>query len=762
MKSKKGFTLIEILAAITILALLTGIAVVSVTKIIDNAKENHYTTAEENIILAGQNYSQQNREVLPKSLGQKTKLPLSLLIEKKYIQEIMDYSNNVCDIDKSYVEIYKYSKNDYTYQVYLECPSYTSENRIKANTPSITASINIDAVKSTPKANITIIGNDKIMSYNYIIYRNNKEVKNTGNISVTDNKERLVLNLNLKDYTPGKIKMQITATNTYGNVKTITISEDVKDQKGPTCIIKEEDKTTSPKEWTKENRKIVVGCEDGDGSGCVKKEISKTFKTTTKDGIIVIEDKDGNKTNCNVSVYIDKTPPTCSVSGGNTTWINNSSSPKSRTITATCSDEDSGCATAPFSKTYSENINTKKAGAVDEQQGGIVYDKAGNSTVCSADQTVKIDLTNPTCTNSGDSTDWTRENRTIKYGCKDDESGCNTSYSGSSVIQSTTAKTKTIAAYTIKDKAGNTTNCSERTANVYVDKTGPTCTNSGDSTTWTKENRTISYGCDDSDSGCDPANSGSSTIITTTAKTKVIAKYKIKDAVGNETTCPARTANVYVDKTGPTCTNSGDSTTWTSGNRTIYYGCSDSYSGCNSNYSGSSKTFSSTTKTSTIESYKIKDAVGNETTCPARTANVYVDKTAPYVQSVSLADLKVTQWDSDGNEISGAYVKSTSCTSPETCTAVVCIKNKKGSFQVSGFSPTYADADSGYRTSYFESNIMYDKNDVPTGGGCLKTKGHNPCFYKWTYSIYDKVYNYTYYTITYKVGYIDQGDGSGC
>ena len=90
------------------------------------------------------------------------------------------------------------------------------------------------------------------------------------------------------------------------------------------------------------------------------------------------------------------------------------------------------------------------------------------------------------------------------------------------------------------------------------------------------------------------------------------------------------------------------------------------------------------------------------------------------------------------------------------------IKNKKGSFQVSGFEPTYKDSHSGYRTNYFESNIMYDKNNQPTGGGCLKTKGHNPCLYKWTYSIYDKVYNTTNYTITYTVGYIGLGDGSGC
>ena len=42
---KKGFTLIEILAAITILGILMGIAIVSVTKIIEDGKKEHYDTA---------------------------------------------------------------------------------------------------------------------------------------------------------------------------------------------------------------------------------------------------------------------------------------------------------------------------------------------------------------------------------------------------------------------------------------------------------------------------------------------------------------------------------------------------------------------------------------------------------------------------------------------------------------------------------------------------------------------------------------------
>lgn len=106
------------------------------------------------------------------------------------------------------------------------------------------------------------------------------------------------------------------------------------------------------------------------------------------------------------------------------------------------------------------------------------------------------------------------------------------------------------------------------------------------------------------------------------------------DAAGNVGTGGISTT---IDRTPPTCTNSGDSTTWTSGNRTIYYGCSDA-SGCNSSYSGGSKIFNTTTKTSSIPSYTIKDIYGNTTNCPARTANVYVDKSAPVISGIATSN----------------------------------------------------------------------------------------------------------------------------
>ena len=499
LKNKKGFTFVEILAAITILGILTGVAVVAVSNIIENGKKEHYETAEKNLSLAGQSYVQTNRAYLPKAIGQKTKIKLSTLVEKNYIQPIKDYSDNDCDMDASYVQVFKYSQNDYSYVPVLKCGvegnvyDGTKDSETTYD-PEITAEIVVDTEKSSAEAQVTIQGNDKLMAYSYIVYRGSKEVKNSGSVSVKGFKESVTFKIPLTDYTPGKLKVVIAATNIYGNDDTLTVTKTVADTKAPTCIIKLEDEITSAKEWKTGTRKITVGCDDADGSGCARETYSKTFRGTMKDGEIVIADEAGNPTICKVSVYIDNKEPSC--------------------------------------------------------------------------------------TNSGDSTTWIKNDRTLTYGCSDSHSGCNTSFSGGTKTFTATAKTDTVPAYTIKDIAGNVTNCAARTANVYIDKTAPTCTNSGGSTSWTASNKTITGTCSDSHSGC--AGNVTKTYSTTT-NTTTASPGSISDNVGNTTVCPSN-QTVKVDKTAPTTPTSGaigavSGSSTTGSIKTAAGGSSDAHSG---------------------------------------------------------------------------------------------------------------------------------------------------------------------------------------
>lgn len=133
---------------------------------------------------------------------------------------------------------------------------------------------------------------------------------------------------------------------------------------------------------------------------------------------------------------------------------------------------------------------------------------------------------------------------------------------------------------------------------------------------------------------------------------------------------------IYLDITAPTCTNSGDSTSWTSGSRTIYRGCSDGQSGCST--ATASTTYSSTTRTATIAAYTIHDNAGNATSCPSRTANGAV--------------CEITIKDNAGN--------STVCTSPKNRVDTIApICNYAGYTNSTILTVTCSDSNSGCKTS---------------------------------------------------------------
>ncbi len=240
---------------------------------------------------------------------------------------------------------------------------------------------------------------------------------------------------------------------------------------------------------------------------------------------------------------------------------------------------------------------------------GYIEDKAGNFTVCNT--TFKKDSTVPTCTSSGDNDTWKKSAVTVSWGCQDDTSKCVTTTSTKKFsTDGTYQKTWDAPAYDIYDKAGNHTACDSISRNIYFDKKAPECSNSGDSTTYTKNNRKIYYGCSDNSesgqSGCKTATKNVE--YSTTTVTDTIAAYTIKDVAGNSTNCPDRVANVYVDKTNPTCSTSKTSTGSTGG-VTVSISCSDDNSGCSS---------SNTTSESGVKAdknYTVSDGAGNTGTC---------------------------------------------------------------------------------------------------------------------------------------------------
>ncbi len=122
---KKGFTLIELLVAIVIIALLSGLGIISYRTVFSTAEEKYYNAIESNILLSGSDYFEDHRNELPTGSDYST-VSLVELIGNKYIEEVVDTEGNLC----SNGTVYAYRENSkIRYEVCLECGSYKSEGR---------------------------------------------------------------------------------------------------------------------------------------------------------------------------------------------------------------------------------------------------------------------------------------------------------------------------------------------------------------------------------------------------------------------------------------------------------------------------------------------------------------------------------------------------------------------------------------------------------------------------------------------------------
>ena len=277
-----------------------------------------------------------------------------------------------------------------------------------------------------------------------------------------------------------------------------------------------------------------------DGGATWQASASKTYTSNTSGIVIKVRDRLGNiYTHSGIDITkIDKIAPTCTSSGGNTTWTNGS-----RTLIGTCSDTGgSGC---------KENVSNliNKQGNWTNLSPGTVYDNAGNSTVCPANQTVRIDKTAPTCTSSGGSTAWTNNSRTLVGTCSDaGGSGCR---GNASWLINWQGNWTNLSPGTVYDNAGNSTVCPANQT-VRIDKTAPTCTSSGGSDAWTGDSRTLVGTC--SDTGGSGCKGNATWYINSKGSWTNLSPGTVYDNAGNSTACPGnQTVRIC---TNQTCTRS--------------------------------------------------------------------------------------------------------------------------------------------------------------------------------------------------------------
>jgi len=121
MKNQKGFTLVELLAVITILGILSLGTVGYVSNMIDKSKKEQIEQQEKSIIMAAESYFQANRSELPKALGEEKTIEIQKLIDSKYLKEKVQNGNGVDCTAHSTVTVKKESKTRYEYSVLLNC-----------------------------------------------------------------------------------------------------------------------------------------------------------------------------------------------------------------------------------------------------------------------------------------------------------------------------------------------------------------------------------------------------------------------------------------------------------------------------------------------------------------------------------------------------------------------------------------------------------------------------------------------------------------
>ena len=127
--NKKGFTMIELLAVITLLGILTIIAIPSVRTLIEKGKKNYYATQRNQVELAAKEYLKDNPKLLPGEIGGTTEVNLQDLIDHKYISRVKDQDKADCDTQATKVKVTRTAKRKYKYEVILNCPNYKDEEK---------------------------------------------------------------------------------------------------------------------------------------------------------------------------------------------------------------------------------------------------------------------------------------------------------------------------------------------------------------------------------------------------------------------------------------------------------------------------------------------------------------------------------------------------------------------------------------------------------------------------------------------------------
>ena len=500
-KGKKGFTLVELLAVIVVITLISSVGIITYLKTINNSKSKATLLAINNVKEAAYLYSKEGTDEIEwvnsydengKESGKYACVSVQQLINKGYFKDnFLDkeiYKNSKIN-KKTFIEVSMGTNND-NLKVVVNKNDDTEDkcigSAINGNLFHLKLGNDSKSYTDTIKLNVSKKDTNKVVkNYTVSIDGGVEEESTTGKVIFT----------NLKNSTSHEIKacMIDQYNNYYCDYFAISTKDFIKPEftidpagwrKEKTINIKYDDTNIWGKNgshyFTSEvngtiNNGTVYRCND-DYSVCSSNsdgivEFGKNYKLNGKEVSFTTTDNIENKVSKKLTAIItdptnnfgensgtvnkiDNIAPICNASSSNSSWTN-----QAVTISSTCDDGNgSGC---------KKTIFTKK---IDEEFVGNasieVIDKAGNISTCKAP--VMIDKTVPTCTVSSSNSKWTNQDVTVTGTCSDSKSDCKAKTI--SVTKNSNIDDD-VSPGTVYDNAGNKTQCG--TTRVKIDKTPP-------------------------------------------------------------------------------------------------------------------------------------------------------------------------------------------------------------------------------------------------------------------------------------------------